>query len=445
MAPNGTVSVRGVIEASQEPLTTEEIRAAFADDRTHNAVVELLTRAVSRGDVRVYSDVSRQLTLNVPGLDGETAQMLRQERSRETVREIVRGEKADRLFQRPDGFELLIDAPVTEPTEVHRVEGWLPLEGTATVIGAAKVGKSTLLTELARALADGDSFLGRFPVRPITDGTIAILNLEVSPRTYRRWLQQSDVVHADRIAMLHLRGAAFDVESPAARRWLVDQLRDVHARVVIVDPFSAIYRGQSDVDNREVRGWLDALSGLANDAGVGETVLGVHAGRDKTRSRGASALDDWPDAVWTMTRDGDTRTVTIDGRHDRRAGETTLRFDESAHRLTANPNTESLTAEQRRARDADRKRVETYDRDRLHESRLLSVIEQNPGLTTRALRAVAKSHLSVGTDRANDVVLLCVAGGLVEKTRDGRADAHHLTDKGRARLKSATFTPVEGP
>ncbi len=418
---------RDELEVAVACLSESDLRALMGDAVRAN-LLEL--RRDPRGLVGVgtYSERADRR---------KAAEAVADERRRQQAREQVRRERADAAFRAPSALEVLSNAPDHETDDVHRVEGFLPLDGSATVIGAAKVGKSTLLVELVRCLVDGEPFLDAYPVKQVDDGRVVVLNLEVSPRTYRRWLRRAGIRNAHAVGVLHMRGTGFEIESPAARAWLVDQLRQASARVLIVDPFSAIYRGQSDVDNREVRGWLDELSAVALEAGVREVVLGVHAGRDKSRSRGASALDDWPDAVWTITRDASTnlRSIAVDGRHDRKAGDVVLTFDESTHRVALDVRASGITPAQRKAHEADRRRAERYSADRADEMQLLHLVRERPGMSARELRSELRSRLSSGAERAGQAIDRCVVEGDVAKVKVGRSTVLELTDKGRARIE----------
>ena len=53
-----------------------------------------------------------------------------------------------------------------------------------------KAGKTTLIGNLVRTLADGDDWLGRDAVDPV-DGSVVLLDFEMSPTQLDSWLRRS--------------------------------------------------------------------------------------------------------------------------------------------------------------------------------------------------------------------------------------------------------------
>ena len=77
--------------------------------------------------------------------------------------------------------------------------------------------------------------------------------------------------------------------------------------MLLVDPFGRAFTGVTRTATRRWRrGWLTFDLLARTEVGATELVLGVHAGWAGERSRGASALEDWPDAIWTMVKDDDS-------------------------------------------------------------------------------------------------------------------------------------------
>jgi hypothetical protein len=62
----------------------------------------------------------------------------------------------------------------------HRIEGWFPVNARIILAAQFKAGKTTLVGNLVRSLADGRRFLGTAEVTP-PEGTIVVLNFEDSP------------------------------------------------------------------------------------------------------------------------------------------------------------------------------------------------------------------------------------------------------------------------
>ena len=109
------------------------------------------------------------------------------------------------------------------------------------------------------------------------------------------------------------------------------------SRPLFVDPFSRAFTGTSQHDSGEVGPWLVDLDLFAR-AEVGATdlvLLSTPDGGDE-RTRGASALEDWPDSIITMTRDEHDETsryLKVIGR-DVDVDEDLFAFDPETRRLT---------------------------------------------------------------------------------------------------------------
>jgi hypothetical protein len=215
----------------------------------------------------------------------------------------------------------------------YRIEGFLPSGGRLLNVAQRKTGKTTLGLNLGKALIDGKHFLGRFAVRPIT-GNVAVLNYEVTGRQLAWWAQQVGIP-GDRLILVNLRGRRNPLDHHDDQAKLVELLRRHQTEVLLVDPFGRAYTDKSQNDPGEVTYWLAELDRFAVDIGASELILNTHAGWVGERSRGASALEDWPDAVVTLTKDDH------DGARYLRAFGRDVEVDED--RLHFEPATRTLT------------------------------------------------------------------------------------------------------
>nr|WP_240894911.1 AAA family ATPase [Kineococcus siccus] len=228
-----------------------------------------------------------------------------------------------------------------EPAPPARIRGLLPAGGRATLVAARKAGKTTATANLARCLLTGEPFLGRFPVRPLrASQRVGILNYEVSAHQMAVWLDEHGVDH-DRIWVRNLRGRRNPLASAHGREKLVDQLRAARVGFLIVDVFGRAFTGEDQDSNSQVGRFLaQGIDVVLQNADVDEALLTVHAGWNGERTRGASALEDWPDAIWKLTRPGDPdrdehaiRFFSAEGR-DVDVAEDALAFDVSTRTLT---------------------------------------------------------------------------------------------------------------
>lgn len=197
----------------------------------------------------------------------------------------------------------------------HRIKDVLPWESGLLLVAQHKVGKTTLVLNMADSLITGDPFLGVYEVRPL-DGNVAILNYEVSAHMLAGWANDLGVAE-DRLLLVNLRGRRNPLRYPADRQALAALLRAHDVEALITDPFGRAYTGQSQNDPAEVGAWLADLDQFGrSEAGVRDMMLTVHTGWNGERTRGSSALNDWADSIVTLVKDPDTgqRFIHADGR-----------------------------------------------------------------------------------------------------------------------------------
>jgi hypothetical protein len=264
--------------------------------------------------------------------------------------------------------ELLIpDEPVR-----YAIEEILPVGGNALLAAQFKAGKTTLITNLLRAYADHEPFLGRFNVTP-GDGRIAVFNYELSPSQYRGWLRESGIRNTDRVAVLHLRGYRLPITAPSVEDWVVNWLIEQECSAWIVDPFARAATGTDENSNTEVGVWLDTFDVIKQRAGISEAILPTHTGRaeqeqGQERARGATRLDDWADVRWLLSRnDEQQRFFRATGRD--------VELEEEL--LTYDPLTRSLTFG-----GGDRRTVKS----RALEQAVLDYINANPGCGVKSIQ-----------------------------------------------------------
>jgi hypothetical protein len=254
-------------------------------------------------------------------------------RVREAARSILSAEKSEAVVLptpiRLDEFLAEPDAPVT-----YRVTGLMPIGARVMVAASAKSGKTTLLVNLLRSLADGEPFLGLFQTR--TADRIVLVDDEMTTDMLRRWMREAGIVHPERITLVSLRDrvGAFNIIDAATRtRWakLIGP-----ADVLVIDCLRPILDALGLAENHEAGRFLDAFDALRDEAGIGEGVLSHHTGHGGERARGDSRLGDWPDATWKLLlREGDetsTRYFSALGR-DVDVTEARLEFHVESRRL----------------------------------------------------------------------------------------------------------------
>lgn len=258
-------------------------------------------------------------------------------RVREAARQLVDRENTPPA--EPFDAGTLADILARPPEPPFRVENLIPADGGTLIVAQRKTGKTTWNLNLVHSLITGQDFLGTFGVRPVT-GKVAILNYEVSGAALARWSHEVGIDH-QRFYIVNLRGRRNPLTDPDDRARLAQELRNQDVESLIVDPFGRAYNGKSQNDPGEVGAWLVDLDLFARaEVGARDLILAAHAGWNGERTRGSSALEDWADAIITLTRDPDDeslRFMKAQGR-DVDLDEDELGFDETTRRLSLTGN-----------------------------------------------------------------------------------------------------------
>lgn len=213
----------------------------------------------------------------------------------------------------------------------------LHYEGNNTLLVAEfKTGKTTLEINLARSLVDGTPFLGRFEAR--FDGNIAFLNYEMDRRQFRQWLEDSGIVHVERVIPLNLRGWTLPFWDDKQMYELAEWLLGNGVRFLILDPAARAWRGLVDDENDNMKvseffGALDELKRLANCPNLLLSAHTPRAGAD--RARGSGEIEAWPDGNWYLgkVKGLNERSFRAEGR-DVLLEETLLTYDEPTRTFT---------------------------------------------------------------------------------------------------------------
>lgn len=349
----------------------------------------------------------------------ELAQLIHKMRLRRQAQEILDAES--RPPRRPAATvslaELLAEPDVEERWRIERL---LPSGGKVLSHAPKKAGKTTLNGNLVRCLVDGDPFLASrapdgfpgFKVTPLTSGRrVVVLDFEMTRQQLKDWLRDQDIQNQDAVHVEFLRGHPWDIRDDQIRAEWAERLGEVGADILLVDPIGPILHmlGIEENSNSEVGRFLANLDRLCVEAGVSEKFVSHHAGHNGERSRGASAFEGWPDAVWSLFRDGDTRFFAADGR-DVSQPETELSHNSMSRHLALGRATTRATA--RATDDAEI---------------IVDIVTESPGKTGNELKEMAR-HTAIGTKQQNahDAIKAAIAARRIH-THNGsnRRQLHH--------------------
>lgn len=258
----------------------------------------------------------------------------------------------------PDPSSIGLAQLLAEPagSTKYRIDGLWPAGGKVLMSAGKKAGKTTMIGNLVRCLADTSPFLAApggvitadgwkvaaagHTVAPLDGRRVMIMDFEMTRDMLREWLRDQRIANVDGVRVELMRGRAWDVRDERERERWAAYLASQDVGVLIVDPIGPVLSalGIEESDNTAVGAVLWALDALALAAGIPELFVSHHAGHDGERARGASAFGAWPDAIWELVRDktlegAGKRALRAEGR-DVYLPETVLEFDRSTRRLS---------------------------------------------------------------------------------------------------------------
>jgi hypothetical protein len=340
------------------------------------------------------------------GLDDATRQEVKRVRARRQAARVMAEFEATASFIAPPPSTTRTAAQaVTDPPPPMRylIEGMAGAKHNIVLTAQYKTGKTTfLLASLARALVDGEPFLGTFAT-PEAGVVVGHWNLEMDPEEIEGdYVLPAGIINNDNLIMWHGRGWPMNIRSGKGKAWTIDWLREHNVQVWTIDSIARLARmaGVNENDNVEMMDLFMTIDDIKREAGVDVCILIAHTGRaeqaeGKERARAATVIDDWPDARWVMTRDDNVRFLMVEGRGVKLAT-TSLDYDHETGRSTLGVSGgKAASAEQRL------------------ESAVVDIVRANPDITrTELIKRIRVAKL-VGSDtKARALIRETVNDGL---------------------------------
>jgi AAA domain len=338
---------------------------------------------------------------------------------------IVAAEEAAASWTPPtEGGSLdeLLRQPRTTPD--YKVDRLLGHGHNLGIAAQYKVGKTTTALMLAACLVDGKAFLDRDTYLP-AGTTVAWFNGEMDGDDWNDAARPLDILNADALAVLHLRGYSMPIMNDNVAEWTSKYLRNANASVWIMDSWRVLcaWNGMNENDNNDVGQLTARIDEIKRDAGVDAFVTLVHTPRAQQdegteRARGAAAFDDWLDARWVLTKDQGTRFMQAEGRHRVELWTTALEFNPATYAVTLGTGGKRDMRELRDVEDA------------------VTWVTANPGHNTEAvsLGTGHRARSSGDTSRALHTAELA-----------GRVYHHHVATNAKTRLWYPGARPDDDP
>ncbi len=263
------------------------------------------TRPISQG-----SELIMATTEDVPGID--PADLMEIIQVKNELKRIRVHEKAKQLYalentissepvQRDNAVDFL---DTEDPPIVYRVDKVWPTGGNIIIAGQAKVGKSILLGNLIKCLADGGDFLAQFSTEMV-DKQIVLIDNELDKDTLRRRVRALHIENLKQLDCYSFRGriTQFNILDAHGREKWAQEFKSINAGIIILDCLRPMMDAFGLDENRDAGRVIGAFEALRQECGATEGLIVHHMGHSGERSRGDSRLIDWPDATWKMTRE----------------------------------------------------------------------------------------------------------------------------------------------
>jgi len=341
------------------------------------------------------------------------AHEIESQKVRKTARQLLLNEDNLAKFKLPEIHpNLTIELQQPDEEAKYLINELFPTGGNITLTAEYKSGKTTLINNIVKALADDEPFLGRYGIND-HDRNIVIFNYEVEPRQYRQWMREVGIKNTDRVKLVHLRGLRMPMTSDYVQEKVIDILKDFGAQTWIVDPLARAFVGSGDENsNSDVGLFLDTLDVIKYESGVENLIIAAHTGRASEhgieRARGASRFDDWADVRWILTKnDEGDRFLKAHGRD----------VDLEQHLLKYDPESRQLIIDQAiNQTDQSINNLMT---------KFVATVTLNPGILTEALKTAVGGH----KDTRAQAYKNCINNGSLVIKTIGNSKMHYTPEQ----------------
>lgn len=318
-------------------------KAGLSGDQIHTLLDEFPPAIDKRDDEHgaydVHKDIDRRIKADsavddspftelsdedVVALGPNNPLVIKELARRAAMREVEHIEATRRFMAPPADVSWSLADGMSNPPEKAKflIEGLAGIKHNVVITAQYKVGKTAFtVASLARALCDGTPFLDQFPV-PTEGRVVGHWNCEMEGfELLDDYMRPAGFNHPERMHVANLRGYGVNILTPLGKAWAVSWLKERQVQVWTIDSLARLLRmaGVKEKENDEVLNVLMAIDEIKVEANVDVCFVIAHTGRadqeeGKERARGATVIDDWPDARWIMTNDGGVRFLTVEGR-----------------------------------------------------------------------------------------------------------------------------------
>lgn len=431
-------------------ITRELIRKEYDPDIIHSLMHSFpaaLSKAAEENGYDVHRDVDKCLVYNrvvqeegdeddeMEALDDEAYERARDaetdddierwaqlEFKRNQARKRAKQIEAERVWVAPPpGISWSLSGALKNPPQPvpHLIDGLCGIKHNVVITAQFKTGKTAFtMGSIAQALCDGVPFLDHFTTKAEGGLVVGHWNCEMDPdEMLDDYIRPVGIENTDNLNVANLRGYPINILSEMGRKWAIAWLKGeipdadgkhpLPCKVWTIDSFARLARmaGVSEKDNDEVMSLLMALDQIKVEAGVDVLFLITHTGRmeheeGKERARGATAIDDWADARWIMTKMDKSRFLRVEGRGVA-LEDTALVYDPDTKRSVLGFGGKTEVREET-AKDA-----------------VVKIVTEQPGIGKTALLTALKG-VGISNRAAAEPIEEAIEGGFVEVRMEHR-------------------------
>ena len=196
--------------------------------------------------------------------------------------------------------------------EVWAVQNLIPEQSITAIGGAPGSFKTWLTLDIARCIASGEDFLGKFKVEK---GAVLFVDKENNFRHLQKRFRQIGINSEHPIYYLNQSAQDFFIEEDKSFKILKDMVAEKNIKLVVFDSLVRIHKG----DENEARSISSVMNKFKQITNVGANVIFIHhhrkepAGRRKSGNslRGSSDILAGVDALLIVEKTDDEKSLTI--------------------------------------------------------------------------------------------------------------------------------------
>ncbi len=197
--------------------------------------------------------------------------------------------------------------------EVWAVEGLIPEQSITAIGGAPGSFKTWLTLDIARCVASGEDFLGKFKV---TKGAVLFVDKENNFRHLQKRFRQLGINSDHSICYLEQDAQDFFIEEDKSLATLKKMITEKNIKLVVFDSLVRIHKG----DENEAKSISAVMNKFKQITSIGANVIFIHhyrkepAGRKKSGNslRGSSDIVAGVDALLIVEKTEDGKSLAIE-------------------------------------------------------------------------------------------------------------------------------------